>query len=195
MPTTPNRGYRTGQDSEVDPIDALNDFAADVDADVAAIVVGGVPGGGVPQGDVSVVTVPANSVAWTPTDVYFNGEDALWLEASGAISHNGTTPVYGPYYSGGAYLVWVLVTDGSTPDGDVAAQNDFRGCCTAYRKTGRLWLRIRDVGGAGDNPGSFAVKVHRFTDLGAALSPLSEVGTLRDAVAALTIRVAALEVA
>ena len=122
--------------------------------------------------------------------VDFTGEDALWLEVSGAISHQAApAPTYGPLHSGGAYLVWAIVSDGSTPAGDIGGQNDFRTVSTAYRKTGRLWLRIRDVGGSSDNQGAFDVKIHRYADPGQALAPLSEIGLLRSALVALTIRV------
>lgn len=193
MPTTRNRGYRLGEDSEVDPIDALNDLAADVDADVAEILVSGVPGGGVPQGAVTTIEVPANSDAWIPTGVVLSGEDALWLEVSGTVSHQAApAPTYGPYHSGGMYLVWTLVTDGQTPTGDVAGQNDFRLRATAYRKTGELHLRARDLG-SGDNQGKYIVRAHYFANPGEALTPLADLATQRDALVALTIRVAALE--
>ena len=205
---TTSRGWRKVADNENDKAQAVNDALDDASADLtnvaatataadakaqAALDNGG-NGAGVPQGAVTLVNVLANRAPWTDSGVDFTGEDALWLEASGAISHQAApSPTYGPYHSGGAYLVWVLVADGSVPDGDVAAQNDFRLHSTAYRKLGRLWLRIRDVGGSGDNQGAFDVKVHRFADPGEALTPLADYATTRAELVALTIRVATLE--
>lgn len=193
MPNTQYRNYRLPEDSDVDWRDVVGDLARDVDADVASVVAGGAGGSGVPGGLITTTNVPANKTAWTDTGVVFTGEDALMLEASGTIAHDGTTTPYGPLHSGGAYLVWALITDGSTPTGDVNGQFDYRTARTAYRRTGRLWLRIRDVGGSGDNVGSFDVKAHYFADAGQPVAPLSEIGAMRDALTALTIRVSALD--
>ena len=194
-PTTQNpRGYGDVRQNDVNMPNVINAIKNEISRDVEALSENtDNAGGGVPQGDVLIIEVPANSDAWIKTGIILNGEDALWLEVSGMVSHQAApAPTYGPYHSGGMYLVWTLVTDGSTPVGDVAGQNDFRLRSTAYRKTGELHLRARDLG-SGDNQGKYIVKAHYFADPGQALAPLGEIGTLRDALTALTIRVSALD--
>lgn len=152
---------------------------------------GGGNGGNGGATETSVI-VPANRIAWTDTGVTLDNE-VLILEASGAISHGGGVTPYGAYNQGGAYLVWLLVSDGSTPDGLMAGQNDYRVQRAAHLRSGRLWLHIRDAGGAGDNTGSFDVKVRVWDDLVSVLAPLSELAGLRDSLNALASRVSALE--
>lgn len=146
----------------------------------------------------STVNVPANRFEWTDTGLVLSGTDALIMEAVGAISHSGTVPLYGPY-EGLAELRAVLVTDGSTPNGNIAGEVSYRIRRTFNREPGRLWLRIRDVGGNGDNPGSFDVALARYLDSTTAPAPMihrhsqSEVAGLVDVIANLTARVQALE--
>ena len=162
--------------------------AADARAQVA-LSNGGSGNGGATEAD---VVVPANRIEWTDTGITLDNE-VLILEASGQISHGASIAPYGPYSQSGAYLVWVLVTDGSTPAGSVAGQIDYRQLRTAHQRSGRLWLHIRDAGGSHDNTGSFTVKVRRWANLVSVLAPLSELAGLRDSINVLTSRVSALE--
>ena len=162
--------------------------AADARAQ-AALSNGGEGNGGATE---TSVTVPANRIEWTDTGITLDNE-VLILEASGEISHGAGVAPYGAYNQGGAYLVWTLVTDGTTPVGNVPSQIDYRVLRTAHKRSGRLWLHVRDAGGAGDNSGSFTVKVRRWANLVSVLAPLSELAGLRDSLSVLSSRVSALE--
>lgn len=138
------------------------------------------------------VVVPANRIEWTDTGITLDNE-VLILEASGQISHGAGIAPYGAYNQSGAYLVWMLVTDGSTPVDNVPGQIDYRVLRTAHKRSGRLWLHVRDAGGAGDNSGSLTVKIRRWANLVSVLAPLSELAGLRDSLNVLSSRVSALE--
>lgn len=140
---------------------ALRDINRELVAILAAVALGG--GGGGAGAVVTSTNVLANKVEWTDTGVTLSGTDVLIMEATGAISHNSSDPLYGPE-SGAAELRAVLVTDGSTPVGDAAGQISYRVQRYFVRQPGRLWLRVRDVGGSGDNRGSFDVALARYED-------------------------------
>lgn len=114
-------------------------------------------GGGGDGAAVSSVEVFANSDGWLDTGIVLLPTDALIMEATGAISHNaGPDPLYGPK-EGVAELRVVVMPDGTTPVGDVAGQISYRIKRALVDQTGRVHLWIRDVGGKGDNRGSFIV--------------------------------------
>ncbi len=171
------RNYPGLADNEADIPRASNAMRDAISTDVQALADGGLGGGGVPGGVATTTNVAANNTAWTDSGVTLTGEDGLILKASGTIAHDAMVTPYGPLHSGGAYLVWALITDGSTPAGDVSGQFDYRSQRTAYRQAGRVWYRIRDVGGSGDNTGSFSVDAHYFADPAPAVAPLGAAPT------------------
>lgn len=155
----------------------MNALRDAISTDIAGIVASGT--GGVDLGGVvTVVNVPANRFEWTDSGVVCNGMDGLVMHATGEICHNSTGALYGPE-TGAAELRAVIVADGTTPSGDTTGEISYRVQRSLARKTGRLWLRVRDVGGGGDNPGSFNVAVRYYADLGLALAPLADLATLR----------------
>ena len=206
-----SRGYPLVAEREGDKSEAVNAGFRAIDADVAGVAAvataadakaqaalddgGGTGNGGATE---TVVNVPANVNAWTDSGVTVTRDQPFIIEASGQISHGAGIAPYGPYSATGAYLVWLIVDDGSVPPAGAAnAQRDFRVVRTGYRLSGRLFYRVHDIGGGSDNDGLFAVKTRVFANLQSVLAPLSEIYGLRDSLTAsinaLTIRVSALE--
>lgn len=146
---------------------------------------------------VTAINIPASRTEWTRSSMILSAGQVAQLAATGLISHSATEPLYGPETGPAALVFAIIPTADPLPVGEVAGQIDYSGL-RSIMGIGELILRVRDVGGSGDNQGSLDVDIVVYPDVKTAPAlmnhrhNLADVRNLTSSLNALSARITAL---
>lgn len=120
-------------------------------------------GGDVAPSATVTINLPGNRIPWLPTGIYVAANSATVIRATGAICHNQSDPLYGPTQAGFAYMAWRVGAE-PTEDNPPDEKSYLNQRDVDDTVLGQIWLHIHDIGGSGDNRGSFDVTLTQWAN-------------------------------